>query len=196
MRLNCIFGAIVAMAFLLVAVPTAAEPQNDTLAGVFSQKGGMLLPGDHSVYLRTNDEWTGFSTFYLGYRYGVNRTFNIAVEAAASAIPHVYLVGLLTHWRFFESADHRVFIGLRTRTGYRYQDSDFSTPQWEGVVGEDYLVLKRNGVYLAADLTVALRFGQAKRHCVYYTIYPRADIDFKFEQMDARRQMQLHASSA
>lgn len=37
---------------------------------VFLQKGGMLRVGEHSFYLRTNDEWTGFSTVLAGYRFG------------------------------------------------------------------------------------------------------------------------------
>ncbi len=144
----------------------------------FSQKGGILYPGDHSVYLRTNDEWNGFSTFYLGYRYGIHERVNIAVEAAAAAIPHVYIGSLLFYFKLFETNDRFFFAGARTRTGYRYQDSDFSDEKWHGIVGKDYLVLKRNGVFMALDLTAAIRLGPGKRHALYYTIYPRVDVDF------------------
>jgi hypothetical protein len=145
---------------------------------VFSQKGGMLIPREHSVYLRTNDEWTGFSTFYLGYRFGLHEYVNIAVEAAASAIPHVYIGSMLLYFKLFESQSGLVFIGARTRTGYRYQDSDFSSESWESIVGENYLTLKRNGLFFALDLTIALRFGHNRRSAVYYSIYPRFDVDF------------------
>ena len=145
---------------------------------VFSQKGGMLLPGEHSVFLRTNDEWTGFSTFYLGYRYALNDWFNLGFEAAASPLPHVYLGSFLMHFKLFESKSGLVFIGAKTHMGYRYQDSDFSSDKWTGIVGNDYLVLKRNGMIFMLDLTVALRFGDFRRFAFYYTIYPRVDVDF------------------
>lgn len=145
---------------------------------VFSQKGGMLLPGEHSVFLRTNDEWTGFSTAYLGYRYAFCNWFNMGFEAAASPIPHVYLASFLMHFKLFESRSGLVFIGAKTHMGYRYQDSDFSTEQWTGIVGENYLVAKRNGMFFVLDLTVALRFGDFRRFAFYYSIYPRVDVDF------------------
>lgn len=144
----------------------------------FSQKGGIHYQGDHSVYLRTNDEWNGFSTFYLGYRYGINEWVNVAVEGAAGGVPHVYIGSLLFYFKFVETADRRFFFGARTRTGYRYQDSDFSDEKWHNIVGDNYLVLKRNGVFGALDITVAVRLGPRKRHALYYTIYPRVDVDF------------------
>lgn len=175
-----------------VGLAAEAGEADATVISVFSQKGGMLLPGEHSIYLRTNDEWTGFSTFYLGYRYGVTGWFDIAVEAAASAVPHVYLGAVLTHWRLYESPGRRVFIGLRTHTGYRYQDSDFSSEGWQRVVGPDYLTVRRNGLYLAFDLTAAVRFGRDRRHALYYTIYPRIDIDF----VDAANRVYVMVSPA
>jgi hypothetical protein len=144
----------------------------------FSQKGGTLYQGDHSMYLRTNDEWNGFSTFYLGYRYGIHERVNVAVEAAAAAIPHVYLGSLLFYFKVYETSDRFFFFGARTRTAYRYQDSDFSDEKWHKIVGDNYLVLKRNGILMALDITVALRLGPGRRHAVYYTIYPRVDVDF------------------
>lgn len=161
------------------AEAAASESDDRDVAGpVFSQKGGMLLPGEHSVFLRTNDEWTGFSTFYLGYRYAFSRFFNIGFEAAASPIPHVYLASFLMHFRLFESRSGLVFIGAKTHVGYRYQDSDFSSGNWENIVGKNYLVSKRNGMLFILDLTVALRFGDLRRFALYYTIYPRLDVDF------------------
>lgn len=150
---------------------------SDTDPVVFSQKGGMLAPDENQVYLRTNDEWTGFSTFYVGYRRGLADIVNPAVEIAASPIPHVYLANLLLYFKLFESKSKRLFIGARTRTGYRYQDSDFSSEKWERIVNDNYLTLKRNGILLALDLTVALRLGIEKRYTIYYTLYPRFDID-------------------
>ncbi|MCP4602971.1 MAG: hypothetical protein GY847_21055 [Proteobacteria bacterium] len=145
---------------------------------VFSQKGGMLETGNHSVYLRTNDEWTGFSTLYLGYRYGFSDFFNLAVEGAASPIPHVYIGSVLLYFRNYESSSKSLFFGTRTRLGYRYQDSDFSGDKWVNIVGENYLTLKRNGVFFAVDLTIAYRPGKVKRHALYYSVYPRIDVDF------------------
>jgi hypothetical protein len=161
---------------------TEAEEAQGTEAeeviSVFSQKGGMLLEGEHSVYLRSNDEWTGFSSFFVGYRHGTTDDFQVAFEVGASAIPHAYFAALLTYWRIYESPDRRFFIGARTQTGYRYQDSDFSSEGWHGIVGENYLTLQRNGIYLVLDLTFAVRFGQDRRHKLYYSVYPRVDIDF------------------
>lgn len=153
------------------------EASVQEVISVFSQKGGMLLTGEHSVYLRTNDEWNGFSSFYIGYRYGATDFFQISFEVGAAAIPHVYLAAVLTHWRLYESPNKFLFIGLRTRTGYRYQDSDFSSEGWEWL-GDNYLTLQRNGIYMAFDFTIALRFGRDRRHTLYYSIYPRIDIDF------------------
>ncbi len=138
----------------------------------------MLLPGENQVYLRTNDEWTGFSTFYLGYRRGLTEIFSPAFEVAASPIPHVYLASILLYFKLFETDDGRFFIGARTRSGYRYQDSDFSGKRWEKIVNKDYLTLKRNGMLLALDLTVAFRIGAERRFTIYYSVYPRIDIDF------------------
>ena len=152
-----------------------AKLQHENEYPVFSQKSGLLRPGDHSFYIRTNDEWTGFSTFFAGYRYGVSDAFNIAVEGGASPIPHVYLAAVLLHFRLYETPGKIFFLGLRIRTGYRYQDSDFSG--W-GAGFENYLDLERNGIYLAGDLTAAFRIGKYKQFAVYYSIYPRVDIDF------------------
>jgi len=143
----------------------------------FCQKGGMMRVGEHSFYLRTNDEWTGFSTIYFGYRYAVSKAFNIAVEGGISPLPHVYIAAVLLHFKLFETPNKLFFMGMRIRFGYRYQDSDFSQGFWPNVVGQNYLTLRRNGFYLATDFTVALRFGKHRGLCIYYTIYPRIDID-------------------
>lgn len=154
------------------------ETDDKTYDPTFSQKGGMLLPGDHSFYSRTNDEWTGFSTFYLGYRFGVSRSFNIGVEGGFSAVPYVILANVLLYFRLFETPNRFFFLGLRIRAGYKYQDSDFSSDFWSGIVGDNYLTLQRNGIFVAADLTAAFRFGREKRHVFYYSLYPRLDFDF------------------
>ena len=174
-------ASIIFLGVLFLSVSTAARErtvQPGMGDWVFSQKGGMLLPGEHSVFLRTNDEWTGFSTFYLGYRYAFNEWLDMGFEAAASPLPHVYLGSFLMHFRLFESKSGLVFIGAKIHMGYRYQDSDFSSEKWTGIVGEDYLVLQRNGMIFMADLTAAIRFGDFRRFAFYYTIYPRVDVDF------------------
>lgn len=145
---------------------------------VFVQKGGMMETGDHALYLRSNDEWTGFSTFYLGYRYAVNDFFNFSIEGGVSAIIHVYLAGIQLHFKFYESPDYSIFIGNRTRFGYKYQDVDFNRWTSPGDGLYDYLTVKRNGIYAATDFTISFRLGHTKRHSLYYSIYPRIDIDF------------------
>ncbi|MCG8568606.1 MAG: hypothetical protein MJB14_00565 [Spirochaetes bacterium] len=153
----------------------AAKLTHENEFPVFMQKGGLMRPGEHAFYIRTNDEWTGFSTFFFGYRYGVSDAFNIALEGGISAVPHVYFAALLLYFRLYETPNKFFFLGMRIRFGYRYQDSDFST--W-GTGFTNYLTLQRNGLYLATDLTAALRFGKFKQFAMYYTIYPRVDFDF------------------
>lgn len=156
-----------------------AQMKHERENPAFMQKAGMMRVGEHAFYLRTNDEWTGFSTFFLGYRYAVNEYFNFGVEGGVSAIPHVYLAAIHLHFKIFESKNKFFFVGLRTRLGYRYQDSDFSGGIWPSIVGDNYLTLRRNGIYFAPDFTAAFRFGKKyRRHALYYSIYPRIDIDF------------------
>jgi len=142
----------------------------------FSQKGGMLRAGEHSFYIRTNDEWTGFSTFKLGYRYAPTSFFNIAIEGGISPIPYVFIGAIVLHFSIYESPNKAFFIGSRFRFGYKYQDSDFNRDEWEPVVGKNYLKVKRQSIYIAPDFTASLRFGPYKRFSLYYTIYPRFDI--------------------
>lgn len=146
---------------------------------VFCQKGGMMRRGEHLFYLRTNDEWTGFSTFKLGYGYAVTDYFNIAIEGGASPIPHVYIGALLLHFKIFETQNKFFFIGARFRFGYRYQDSNFNVPEWEPIVGKNYLQLKKHTFYIIPDFTVSFRFGPYRRFAIYYTIFPRFDIDLE-----------------
>lgn len=157
-----------------------AKMKHESENPAFSQKGGMIRPGEHSFYLSTNDEWTGFSTVMIGYRFGVSKAFNIAVEGGVSVIPHVYLASVLMHFKIFESKNGAFFAGTRIRFGYKYQDNDFSSATfWGGAFGEDYLTVKRNGLYLATDFTVAFRPDpKYRRHCIYYSFYPKLDIDF------------------
>ncbi|OHD05772.1 MAG: hypothetical protein A2086_13300 [Spirochaetes bacterium GWD1_27_9] len=148
---------------------------------VFSQKGGMLIKGDHSFYFRTDDEWTGFSTVFLGYRYAVTEYFNIGIEGGASLLPHVYLANLLLHFKIYETPNKFFFMGLRGRFGYKYQDTlDSLIDKEKGFLqfGKDYLTIKnRHSIYFATDLTVAIRFGVLKEHCIYYSIFPKVDFD-------------------
>lgn len=145
----------------------------------FMQKSGMLRANEHSFYIRTNDEWTGFSTFFSGYRYGINEYFNIAVEGGVSPIPYVFLGAFLLHFKLYETPKKFFFLGLRTRFGYKFQYH--TNEQWITMFGsafDNYLAVSRNGLYFAADLTAAFRFAKYKRMAIYYTIYPRFDFDF------------------
>lgn len=170
--------------FLMICVKIAADTSDDDFdkakvkyensSPVFSQKSGMLRPGDHSFYFRTDDEWTGFSTCFLGYRYALTDYFNIAVEGGASILPHVYLANVLLHFKMYESPGKTFFSGVRARFGYKYQNHDLSYLQ----LGDRYLViLERHSLYFAADFTAALRFGRWKEHALYYTVYPKIEIN-------------------
>lgn len=154
--------------------------ENEYGAVVFTQKGGLLEKGDLSVYLRTNDEWTGFSTFYLGFRFQPLTWANFAVEIAASPIPHVYLGGFNIQMELYETPEKWVFIGMRLRSGFKYQDSDFTGwfPDFP-----NYLTLQRSSIYLAADFTISFRIGKEKRHSIYYSIYPRWDFSLASDDM-------------
>jgi hypothetical protein len=152
---------------------------------VFSQKGGMLRPGDHSFYFKTDDEWTGFSTIFLGYRFGVAEYFNIAVEGGAG-LPQVYIGSIILHLKLYESPGKSLFVGLRGRLGYKYQNAESfmftnnSTGESLGYLGlgKNYLtIINRHSFYFAADLTIAARFGRLKAQAVYYSIYPKVDFD-------------------
>jgi len=153
---------------------------------VFLQKAGMLRPQDHSFYFRTDDEWTGFSTIFLGYRYGVNEYFNIAFEGGAG-LPQVYLANLLLHFKIFESKNRYFFLGTRIRMGYKYQDADpvmfvknDNNDMGYMGLGKDYLTIEdRHSFYFATDLTAAVRFGKYRDHSFYYTIYPKVDFNLQ-----------------
>ena len=145
---------------------------------VFLQKGGMLRPGEHSFYLRTNDEYTGFSTLFIGYRYGLTNYFNFGIEGGASPIPHVYLAAIILHFKIYETPNKFLFVGVRSKFGYKYQDIDMTTGFWPSIVGDNYLKLTRNGLYFIPEFTVAFRFGKYRRFALYHTIYPRFDFDF------------------
>jgi hypothetical protein len=144
---------------------------------VFMQKSGVMRPGTHSFFLRTQDEWTGFSTFTIGYRAGLNPFVNISIEGGGSPIPFVFLGTVMLHMKFYESPKKFLFVGSRVRFSYKYQDVRMVGPVWEPVVGPDFLNLQRNGFSIAPDFTVAFRMGPMRNHSVYYTIYPRFDID-------------------
>ncbi len=155
-----------------------AQRKHEEENPVFLQKGGMMRVGEHSFYLRTDDQYTGFSTIFIGYRYGLTEYFNIAVEGGASPIPHVYFAALLLHFKIYETPKKLFFVGLRSHFGYKYQDIDMTSGFWPSVVGDNYLNLKRNGLYMIYDFTAAFRFGKYRRFAVYYTVYPRFDFDF------------------
>jgi hypothetical protein len=154
---------------------------------VFSQKGGMLRPGDNSFYFRTDDEWTGFSTVFLGYRYGVAEYFNIALEAGVG-LPQVYIVSVLLHFKIYETPNRLFFMGLRARLGYKFQNAESLMNSYakDGTnlgylgLGKDYLTItNRHSIYFAADLTAAFRLGRLKNQAVYYTIFPKLDFDLQ-----------------
>ncbi len=150
---------------------------------VFSQKGGMLRPMDHSFYFRTDDEWTGFSTIYLGYRFAPTEYFNFALEGGIGLL-HLYQANALFYLKIYETPGKFFFIGLRGRLGYSYRHADkiffLKDPEGKDIgflgFGKDYYTVEdRHSFYFATDLTVALRFGKYKEHCVYYSIYPKVD---------------------
>ncbi len=155
-----------------------AQKKHEQDNPVFLQKGGMLRVGEHSFYLRTNDEYTGFSTLFLGYRYGLTEYFNIGIEGGLSPITHVYLAAVILHFKIYETPNKLFFVGVRSKFGYKYQDIDMTTGIWPSIVGENYLNLQRNGFYFIPEFTYAFRFGNYRRFAVYHTIYPRFDFDF------------------
>ncbi len=164
----------------------AAKVEHENNYPVFSQKGGMLYPGDHSFYFRTDDEWTGFSTIFLGYRYAVNEYFNIAIEGGVG-LPQIYLADIILHFKLYESVDRFFFLGIRARLGYVYQNTEefmFVDGGYMGF-GDDYYTIKnRHGLYFAADLTAAFRFGRYKSQNIYYTIFPKLNIDLVTGDLD------------
>lgn len=159
-----------------------AKLQYENQYPVFSQKGGMLRPMEHSFYFRTDDEWTGFSTIYLGYRFAPSEYFNFAVEGGVGLL-QLYQANLLFYFKIYETPGKFFFMGLRGRMGYSYRHADQSM-YFKGVndemgymgLGKDYYTVEnRHSFYFATDLTIAVRIGKYKEHCLYYTIYPKVD---------------------
>lgn len=136
----------------------------------FGQKGGMIPKGTFQIYLRTNDEFTGFSTLLFGFRYGAFNKFQFAIEGGLGV--NTYIIGLLTFTKLYESRSRTIFIGMRTRTGFKHQNTHIE-------LGNAILDDKRTGFYIATDFTTAFRLGKEKRHVLYYSIYPMFDIDIK-----------------
>jgi hypothetical protein len=135
----------------------------------FSQKGGMLPEGSHSFYLRTNDEFTSFSTFLAGYRYGLTNFFQLAVEGGVGI--GVYIGAVVFHFKIYESPNRFFFIGFRSRNGFKYQDT------YINFGNNNVLDDERLGFYFGQDLTFALRFGDNGKMAVYYTLYTLIDTD-------------------
>ncbi len=134
----------------------------------FSQKGGMHPVGSHSFYFRTNDEFTGFSTLLLGYRYGLSEYFQFAIEGGVGI--NTYLASIVLHLKLYESDSNFLFIGLRSRNGFKYQNVFIR-------LGNAVLDDNRLGFFTAFDLTFALRLGSDKRFALYYSLYPMFDFD-------------------
>ena len=137
----------------------------------FSQKGGMIPKGSHSVYLRTNDEFTSFSTLLAGYRFGMTDHFQFAVEGGIGI--GVYIGAIVLHFKLYETPNDLFFIGFRSRNGFKYQDTYINFGK--GNVLDD----ERLGFYFAQDLTFALRFGDNRKMAVYYTLYTLFDTDIQ-----------------
>ncbi|HOV14673.1 MAG TPA: hypothetical protein PK771_10345 [Spirochaetota bacterium] len=191
MKKSCVLIWLLGLLFSLYAedadfkkVYLDAKLKHENEYPVFSQKGGMLRPLDHSFYFRTDDEWTGFSTIYLGYRFAPAEYFNFAIEGGVG-LPQLYQANILLHFKIYETPNKFFFMGLRARGGYMYRHADKSM-FFVGVnnesgymgFGKDYYTIEnRHSIYFATDLTVALRFGKYKEQCVYYTIYPKFDFD-------------------
>ena len=136
--------------------------------GYFSQKAGMNPVGSHSIYFRTNDEFTGFSTLLVGYRYGLSEYFQFALEAGIGI--QTYIGSIILHLKLYESDNNFFFLGLRSRNGFKYQDVFIE-------LGKAVLDDNRLGFFTALDLTAAFRPGNEKRHSLYYSIYPMFDFD-------------------
>jgi len=159
---------------------------------VFLQKGGMLRPLSHSFYFRTDDEWTGFSTIFLGYRFAPNEYFNFSIEGGIG-LPQLYMANVLLHFKIFETSNRIFFLGLRARFGYKYQHvEDFmNIRDKDGVnlgylgFGQNYLTIQdKHSLYFATDLTAAVRFGRMQAQCVYYTIFPKVDFNLRTGDAD------------
>jgi len=161
-----------------------AKVKHENEYPVFSQKGGMLRPLDHSFYFRTDDEWTGFSTIFLGYRFAPAEYFNIAVEGGVG-LPQIYLASMILHLKIYESPNKIFFTGLRGRIAYKYQNAEKFMFAKSGNgeygylgFGKDYLTIEnRHSINIAADFTVAFRVGKYKEQCLYYTVFPKVDFD-------------------
>ena len=159
---------------------------------VFSQKGGMLRALSHSFYFRTDDELTGFSTIFLGYRFAPSDYFNFSVEGGIG-LPQLYLANILLHIKIYETKNKIFFLGLRARIGYKYQhsedfmfmkDKDGNDTGYMGL-GKDYLTITdRHSIYFATDITVAWRFGRLKAQTIYYTIFPKIDLSLTENDID------------
>jgi hypothetical protein len=134
----------------------------------FSQKGGMLPEGAIQFYLRTDDQFTSFSTLMVGIRYGLFDRFQVALETGAGI--GVFLVAALTYTEIYETPDRSMFYGLRTITGFKWQDTLI---RFTKAVLDD----ERTGFYIQTDLTAALRLGEKKNQLIYYSLYPLFDID-------------------
>jgi hypothetical protein len=170
-RLNKKRVFLYALFLILFISPCLVAQDDPTYNGgdySFSQKGGMIPRGSIQFYLRTDDQYTSFSTLFVGVRYGMFDRFQIAVEAGAGI--GVILTGLLTYTELYEATNDRFFLGLRTQTGFKWQDTYLK-------LGNALLDDERRGFYISTDLTAALRLGEQKRHVLYYSIYPFFDID-------------------
>lgn len=159
---------------------------------VFLQKGGMLRPLSHSFYFRTDDEWTGFSTIFLGYRFAPNEYFNFSIEGGVG-LPQLYMANILLHFKLFETENRIFFLGLRARFGYKYQHTEdfMNIRDKDGVnlgylgFGDKYLTIQdKHSLYFATDLTAAIRFGRLQAQSVYYTIFPKVDFNLRTGDAD------------
>jgi hypothetical protein len=159
------FNLIILFLLILFSATLFAE---ESSYGYFSQKAGMNPVGSHSVYFRTNDEFTGFSTLLIGYRYGLTEYFQFSLEGGIGI--NTYIGSIVLHHKFFETRNQSFFIGLRNRIGFKYQDVYIK-------LGNAVLDDERTGIFNAIDFTLAWRLGEDKRHAIYYSLYPFFDID-------------------
>ncbi len=134
----------------------------------FAHRSGMLLPGECTLYLRSNDEFTSFSTIMVGTRRGISPWFQPAFELGGGI--GVVLLKLVFHVKIYESPGGLLFVGLRNRAGLKFQDTylGFRTGAFD---------LDRDSFYDAPELDIALRFGKQRWFSIYYSFYARFDAD-------------------
>jgi len=166
---------LTALFILIIVIFNTVNTGEIYPAPAFSQKGGMINKGEISTYLRTNDEYTSFSTFLLGFRFAKSDKIQSAFEAGAGI--DVFLANYLVYFRLFNSKSDKLFIGLRLRSGFKNQKTKITFKNSKFDIDTD-----RTSIYTAPEFTFAIRFGERKQHALYYTTYFRFDYSSKHKK--------------